>query len=443
MSLNAYACLVIGAALSPAATPPQPGWRRGPLPVTIPGFRGPGTPSVADTAARIQYFAERIQPALYGDHIDGVDSTPRWHMFTANDQPDEHGSLIEGWELLRYGETDCLLVAHIQLGPDPLVSLFSLVQPQSASRSWIEASLPGPISLHAGRPRSLTHLLWEGDEIPEPDLNPRMLATLSSWTTIQRWQWFLASGVAADAFLPDPASPDLFDGTVYLSRDWRALVLRDGIAFVAMTPYDPDHTAFHSKARSYIRSIHVDALLLGILQLNALSQQADLTSQLGSVELDPNHITRLESDLLRLRARVWWEDIGQRGTQTSEVLRAFQRQHRLAALYRKIVEDLTDASRYTLARQAATADAARAIETARREARDEAHRAEEMRKQDFERTITLVSFILLPTSIVFSAMALWSNPSRILWVISVILSLILVTVTIAVSSILKKMSRQQ
>lgn len=408
---NAYACLIFDATTDSPIRPSADGWQKGPLPVALPDLPGVETSRVADEAARKHYFAERVQPSLYGLPSDDESANTRWHKFALLGDGDRCGNVVEAWELLRKSSNEWLAVAHIRLGSNPFDSLAFLIHMDDDYGSFARAKLPTPLVLLRTRPRSLTHLLWHGASIPDPALSSESVAAPPSWSAVQKWLWLLASGTSFTLFSPDPQSPDMNDGLVYLSTDWRALVLRDGVAFVALTSWKTSVPSFHDRARSYVRSIHLDAFLLGILQLDALSRQADFTSRLGLGTMDPTAISKLEADLLRVRAQVWWEDIGRRGTQTSQVLRAFQRQHRLGPLYRKIVEDLTDAARYIQAQQAATADATRISETARRQSRDEALKLEELRKQEFEQTLTWITFVLLPASLTFGGVALWANPS--------------------------------
>lgn len=448
MSVDAYTCLVFPATSDGLTGLWTYGWRPGPLPIVIPARNGQTGRTVADRAARATYFASRIQAVLYGDG-SLQDQNVRWHSAVTDVMWDGNGSRLENWELLRYDADDLLfLVAHIRLGPDPIGSLGALSSSSGPGRDWLEEHVPAPIRLDDGRPRGVSHLVWDGPTIPPPPLSAAAAQAVDRWTSVQQWQWFLASGVAPEAALPDDESPDLADGLVWLSHDWRALVLRNGISYVATTPYrsssDAPPNSFHRTARSYVRTLHLDALLLGVLQLTTLQRHADATSLIGDGSgIDTAHIAELEARLLRIRARVWWQDITRSGGQVGGVLRAFQSQHRTAALYSKIVEDLTDAARYTLARQAALTDAARDWDLHVEERREAHQRLEDERQRAFERSLAVVSFILLPTSLIFSAMGLWAEPSPGLLMTGVALSGIFVVVTLAASRELRKALRKR
>jgi hypothetical protein len=332
-------------------------------------------------------------------------------------------------------------VAHVQLGTEPIAELAALSAGRDPERDWLAGTLPDGPLLAAGRPRQVSHLLWCGAELPEPVDTAEVRQALGSWSRVQRWQWFLASGLTPDSALPDIEAPDLMAGTVWLSRNWRALALRDGIAFVALTPWTPPSQdgvrCFHDAARVYVRTLHLDVLLLASLQLSAVHHYADETARIFSAGFDAATIKRLESEFLELRAGLWWENVAHRGRQTSDVLVAFQQQHRLPQLYEQIVRHLTDAARYIQAEQVAVAEAEVKSASARREREDEARTREELRQRQFERFIAIVSLIFLPVSIIFGAMALWANPSPRLFGVSLGLSLIFVGVMLAVSAKLR------
>jgi hypothetical protein len=302
----------------------------------------------------------------------------------------------------------------VQLAGDPVAGLAALTAATGPGRDWLVALLGPEVELARPRARSVTHLAWEGtppgpppglvDRRPEPGAG-------GDPTALDWWSWYLAAGVAPHAFVPDVDSPDWTGGRVGLSRDWSALVLRDGISFVARTPRVPAGRGadFHASARVYARTLHVDVLLLGILQRTALHEVADSVAELDIDELDADVVERLERDLLRFRTRLWWRDVGQRGHQTSAVLVGFQEQHRLPELYDQMVQDLTDLSRYWKARQAAEQEAARRDEERKRA-------AEERQERRVVSAISVVSFFLLPLTVVYTGAAVFAEPSVSLFV---------------------------
>lgn len=326
----------------------------------------------------------------------------------------------------------------------PAASLSALTVIRGPGREWLEASLAGPVELADARPRVLSHLLWEGDKLPEPYESADIINALAPWSVVERWQWFLASGLSPDDVLPDPEDPGLLAGKVWLSHDWRALVLRDGIAYVALTPHSPAREgdgSFHDVARVYVRSIYLDVLLLGIMQLDAVHGYVEAIAAVH-VEDDPIAIAKtieeLEAGLLRLRTGLWWRDVTRRGGPMSAILNAFQRQHHLPDLYTQIVQDLTDMSRYVQARRASVEEAERQAKEENKEIEERARQRAEDRQQQTERAVALISFVLLPVSIIFGATSAWAGPSPTLFWVSFGLSVIIVAVMLGVSGTLRK-----
>ena len=422
MKIDAYACLVFSASWNEHESPSAFGWTRGPLPIPLPATdatnaRG-GTGNVTDRGSRAAYFAPRVHNLLYGSPVSASESSPqRWHVAHDHGVLDFNGSRIQAWEMLADGTDHCFAVAHVQLGPNAAASLSALTVIRGPGREWLEASLDGPVGLADARPRVLSHLLWEGDELPEPYESADIINALAPWTIVERWQWFLASGLSPDDVLPDAEDPGLLAGKVWLSRDWRALVLRDGTAYVAMTPHSPAQAgdgSFHDVARVYIRSIYLDVLLLGILQLDAVHAYAEALAAVH-VEDDPIAIAKtieeLEADLLRLRTGLWWRHVTRRSGPANAILNAFQRQHDLPELYTQIVQDLTDMSRYVQARRASVEEAERQVKEENREIEERARQRAEDLQQQTERAIALISFVLLPISIIFGATSVWAAPS--------------------------------
>ena len=446
MPVDVFVCLVFVGQFARTGAVDE-NWSAGPLTLPIPvtdvtELRG-GRAALTNREGRQSYFAERVLPALYGPQTDGDASTIRWHsLVEPSDVKGVGGAVVEAWEVLGgLGDGKCLAVAHVQLAEDPVTTLAALTAGRGLGRAWIESTLPAPVVLEDQRPRVVAHLMWEGAGLTEPLDTPEVRDALRQWSTVERWQWFLASGLAPEDVLPDPEASDIIDGRVRLSRDWRALVLRDGISYVAQTPRiaadSSKPNSFHDVARIYVRSIHLDVLLLGLIQLDAVHRYADAVARLRLVQLDPAAILSLEEQFLELRLGVWWDDITNRGRQTSEVLAAFQRQHRLPELYTKIVENLSDASRYIAAHEAAASEAERKVKEERQQADEKARQEEEARRHELDRAIALISFILLPASVIFSGAALWADPSQKLLLVSIGLSGLFIGIFLIVSPTLR------
>jgi hypothetical protein len=448
MRIDAYACLVFTANWNAADNPGAFGWATGPLPIPLPVASGSsargGTAQVADRESRATYFAPRVLNLLYGAPLSVTEGAQqRWHLVVETDVHDVNGSRVEAWELLSSGTGDSLAVAHVQLGTHVVTSLSALTVARGPGRDWLTPSLNSPLKLSEQRPRVLSHLLWEGDELPEPYDSAEVINSLAPWNTVECWQWFLAAGIGPDELLPDTEDPGLLAGKVWLSHDWRALVLRDGVSYVALTPRPPDGAgsgSFHDLARVYARSIYLDVLLLGLLQLGAVQGYAEA---LAGVRIDGEPIglaktvEELEVGLLQLRTGLWWRDVARHGGHASAILDAFQGQHRLPELYTQIVQDLTDMSRYVQARRASFEEADRQAKEANKEIEERAHQQMEDRQQQTERAIALISFVLLPVSLIFSATSAWAVPSPTLFWVSFGLSIFILALMLGASDTLR------
>lgn len=428
MDIDTYTCLVFTAKWNASDSPSAFGWTPGPLPIPLPATsitnaRG-GTSSITDRTARATYFAPRVHDLLYGPPLSTAGPQRRWHREASSDTPDLNGSRIQAWEMLARNADHYLIAAHVQLAPDATAALSALTVVRGAGREWLNSSLGAGVELDEIRPRALSHLLWEGTEPPEPYDSRAVIEALASWTTVERWQWFLASGLSPEDVLPDTADPDIPHGQVRLSRDWRALVLRDGIAYVALTPRPAlaGNSSFHDVARIYVRSVHLDVLLLGIIQRDAVHDYAD---NLAAIHIEHDSVSmaetveKMEGGLLQLRTGLWWRDVARQGRQTSLILTAFQRQHHLPELYTQIINDLTDMSRYVQARRASAEEAGRQAREESKDAEEKARQTTEDRQRQTERAIALISFVLLPVSLIIGAAALWANPSPIHFWISI------------------------
>jgi hypothetical protein len=150
-------------------------------------------------------------------------------------------------------------------------------------------------------------------------------------------------GGPVPAIPPDPEDPRLLDGIVHLSAAWGALVLRDGAAFVAM-PDATDDVFLATLAPVYVRSIYVDALLLGVLQERALNSFANRLALLDSRHARAAEIPALETELTQFRNVLWWQHITTQGP-GNEIIMRYQAQHRLPALLEQIVWEFSDYSR--------------------------------------------------------------------------------------------------
>ena len=299
---------------------------------------------------------------------------------------------------------------------DPIAALAGLTAPAGAGREWLSRLVGSEIELQPVRARSVSHLIWQGAPPVPPEQLPNDVTGGGDGAAGLDWYaWFLAAGITPAQFVPDVGSPDWSSGRVQLSRDWSALVLRDGISFVARSARI-SRDDFHAAARIYVRTLHLDVLILGVLQRTALRTIADSVAELGPDAVDAQAVEDLERRLLHFRMTLWWNDVARQGRQASQVLVALQRQHQLHELYERIVDDLTEISRYWRARRAAQEEAAR---LEHEEARDQ----EERRERRLSNAVAVVSFFFLPLTVVYTGSALIADPSWALFLWSTAIGL--------------------
>lgn len=358
----------------------DPAWRPGPVPVQL-----ASRPESADRDLRLTYFEARLGDVLYGS----AEAPVRWHR--TYDPPERlAGADVESVEVLRMPLTGGdlgLAVLHADLGSDPVAALEALSRPAAgdgAGRAALGRLLPDEARLLPGavRARTVAHVTFADGPVQV------MSAPYSGWQAVEQWLWLLGSATSETRFAPDPEDPAARSGTVYFSADWKALVLRDGTAFVGTSP-DPGGDSFHAIARAHVHSIYLDALLVGCMQLHALNEVANRVADLDAARLDADHLAELEQRLMDVRRRLWSSHITVRG-KGNEVLRQFQAQHALPALLEGIVSELGDAGRLV----------------------------EAMTNRGVNAALGLLTVLGLPVGTAFAAGALWGDPGPRLLLLS-------------------------
>lgn len=359
----------------------EPDWRPGPAPVRL-----PRRSEVADRDLRLTYFEPRLQDVLYGSVVVPV----RWHDLHETPRLLAEAP-VRSVELLRMplsGDGLGLAILHVDLLDDPVGTLERLSQLTSrwgdeSGRAALRALLPDGVSLSPGaKARTVAHVSFSDG--PEPVMS----APYGGWKPVDQWLWLLASACTEARFAPDPDDPTVRSGTVYFSADWKALVLRDGTAFVGMSP-DPGGDCFHALAEAHVHSIYLDALLVGCMQLYALNEVANRIAETDTAKLDSEVLAGLEYSLMNVRRRLWFSHITVRG-KGNEVLRQFQDQHSLPALLEGIVSEL--------------ADAGRLVDT--------------LTSRSLNAALGLLTVLGLPVGVAFSAGAVWGNPHPRLFLLS-------------------------
>ncbi|MEO3750619.1 hypothetical protein [Streptomyces sp. B6B3] len=370
----------------------DPCWRSGALPLRV-----PTRSEAADHQLRLTYFEPRLREALYGS----AEAPVRWFRLF---EPRERlaGAGVQGIEVLRMplvgGELG-LAVLHVELTDptdprrDPVVVLEDLARLSTATaeesdcRRKLEELLPNGVQLTPGdsRARTVAHVTFT-------DAPDRVMSDhYGDWSPADQWLWLLASASTEARFAPDPEDASVRSGAVLFSADWKALVLRDGMAFVGTSPDSGEEREFHSSAEVYVHSIYLDALLVGCMQLYALNDVANNVAGVQAEQFDPEVLAGLEYRLMHVRRRLWFSHITVHG-KGNELLRQFQAQHALPTLLENIISELADAGRLVDALTNRSVNAA----------------------------LGLLTVIGLPVGVAFAAGALWTEPHPGLFLVSVL-----------------------
>jgi len=234
----------------------------------------------------------------------------------------------------------------IQSRPEGL----SRISKEPQLRTSFEETLLGGLGLrlHSASKRMWTLALHvPAEELPRRDWPDDYL----DWPARDQWLWEVASATTIATYPPVPEARDelVEVESVRLSADWTALVLRDGVAFVGNSPAK----FLAVTAPVLIRTIYLDALLLGKVQSEWLARIAGDIAELGDPGSKPERLEEIERRLNYFRNVFWWQHLTPHG-HANLLLRRYQSQHALPELASQIVSELADYSR-----QARTAAAAR------------------------------------------------------------------------------------
>jgi hypothetical protein len=313
------------------------GWLFGPAP-----FQAAGV--TADIRARATYFDERVERALYGDE----EAPRRWHQFhDTQETPSRSGFQPEAAELISSvagNGSDGLLIIHggcaEDLPPKALFELSRLPEGREGLRSWID-EIAGP----GVETRSdIKRVFISAFATPQAELVKRYPSEYADWSASEENLWLLASATPLEIFPPVPTMiEELRTSAVELSRDWIALVLRDGAAFLGLREDKGAQDPFFRSAELYFHSIYLDALLLGMLQRINLVAIANDLAELGDPAMSPRAVRLLERRLSVFRNVYWWTHLSGHGAANSLNL-AYGRQHRLPELCAQVTSETSEYS---------------------------------------------------------------------------------------------------
>lgn len=316
-----------------ARFPTTPTWTAGPL-----ILRHDRVSSTVE--ARGGYFSAKAARVLYGD----IEHPTRWHDSSRRTVADME---ITGIEALRTSDQPdaCGLVAiHIRpcrgLPIEPLRSL--------AGR---RGALP---------PSFDPQKLVDGQAEIEPDRRPFTVSFVTParqglprlyrqarywrWPPTHQWLWALASRTNVDDYPPDPKNLEPADSDVIrLSSDWHAVVLRDGMGVVGVRADQGRGDPFFGYAELYLRTIYLDAILLGLLQKQGLTQLEERLTAAFDTSMSAA-MARLEQDVSSFRHRLWAQHLTPHGT-PNRLLVAYQGQHSLRERFDQILTEISDYNR--------------------------------------------------------------------------------------------------
>jgi hypothetical protein len=323
-------------------------WEEGPFPFSH-------GPIIADAEGRSSYFDPRIGRALYG-----ADRPTRYYQRPPLSE--RAGFVIRGLELSllpeHFGSADALLTVHGDLpATRPLEALRKLSHfpgdAEQGTRRWYESFTSG-VHVAPTVKRASTMVLFT----PGGGLERAMPSEYSSWTVDEQWLWLLASATPVEMYPPPVGARDqVTSHLLRFSRDWTALVLRDGAAFLGARPDEGERDPFFGAAEVYFRSIYVDALLLGMIQRMGLHAIADDIASVDDPQFQPDQVQRIERRLSRFRNVYWWTHLSGHG-HANDLTTAYGRQHRLPELATQLFNELSEFSRQI---QTAAADRTNAL----------------------------------------------------------------------------------
>ncbi len=331
------------------AGPPEigGGYEPGPLALPLPG-RG-----LADADARRTYFSPRAADALYGDHcVPHADG--RWHRELPPGVVMD--AEVTAVELLRMPSYACVTGAASRPGQLGYLAVFHLVLPVDAAIDalgrWVNLA-PETAGGRATR-QAVTDLVGPGFDVP-PSWRRAFSITLltfggplrnltgegapSSWDASSQWLWWAATATSFRQFPPDPEDTAARSGLIRLSASWRALVVRDGMAFVSLTGDHGGADPFFPSAEIYVRSIYTDVVLLALLQREGLEAFADTLATIGSRSTQADRLRLFMDDLTEFRNMLWWESVTLHGI-ANQLLQRLHDAHRTVSLFDRVVNDV-------------------------------------------------------------------------------------------------------
>jgi hypothetical protein len=312
-------------AIYPATFPVTLGWPQGPLPLSLGSLR-------ADAATRATYYPLRTVRLLYGE----PDRPRRWYKET---KVQADTATVIALETLRLDDQSGLVLVHMRTD-DILATARALAGRAGGALSGFDIRQLAPeLNIPTVSPYTLA-FVTPGRRLPRLYNSPRYLR----WSAVDQWLWALASRTSQDDYPPDLIEIGRHDQHfLRLSADWSAMILRDGMALVGTRPDRGTSDPFYNHATLYARSIYIDALLIGLLQLHGITNIEEAVAS-ASVTLTDPAMAGLERHVTYFRHRLWWQHLSAHGV-PNQILGAFHRQHRLPERFEQILAEISDFNR--------------------------------------------------------------------------------------------------
>ncbi|MFB9679469.1 hypothetical protein [Streptosporangium vulgare] len=317
-----------------ARFPSTPEWAPGPLVLQHRQMR-----STAE--ARGEYYSDKATRVLYGRD----DRPRRWHDPVHRVVGDVE---VLGVEALRASdEPDACGLVAIHLRPRreaPLSLLRGLAGRRDAPPVGFDPQslVEGQAKIEPGRPFTVCFVTPGGRGLPRLYRQPRYWR----WPATHQWLWALASRTTLTDYPPDPQNLEPADSEIIrLSVDWHAAVLRDGMGVIGVRTDDGAEDRFFGYGELYVRSIYLDALMLGLLQNQGLRHlEEHSVAALDSPRTEA--MAELEREVGSFRRRLWAQHLTSHGI-PNRLLTAYQRQHGLRERFEQILTEISDANRLT------------------------------------------------------------------------------------------------
>jgi hypothetical protein len=233
------------------------------------------------------------------------------------------------------------MVLHGTLhGGTEVEGLSALASPDDSLLGWLERDLVRVGHASATRVRHATTIAFASPHVvPLPEVLSE--ECYADWPVELQWLWLLASTTTPASYPPHPDDKDdLWRSSFPLSLDWRALVLRDGVAFLGLRPDHGEADPFFRFAELYVRSLYVDTLLLGVAQRLLLREILSEVADLGDPLERAMDLRVIERRLTRFRNLYWWQTVTVHG-HANRLLELYAQQNRLETAARHAIEETT------------------------------------------------------------------------------------------------------